>query len=759
MAVRAKNAEIRTITGNLSGNATSATTATNDTKGQAITSYIRALSISGRTIAYTKGDGTTGTLTTQDTNEDMKVFQTITTTTNYRPLIMGCSDSTDPSALEKSVTDLVYVNAKFYAQPSSGTIFATTFSGALSGNAATATKLETARTISLTGSVTGSGTFDGSGNLSIATTTNHSHSYLPLSGGTLSGDLNFSHTSGTKNGYISWNTGDIRQRIQITDDSVADTDVFTFQQSTDAGSTWTTLCSIKDNGRVVASMFNGRLVTGGQYVSNAAGRFNHSALEIRENDGVGNTQSDIGYAPTIGFHWKDRIAATFLFHTDGNFYLKKQDGVTRASLDANLIGNASTATALSGFNTASAFWGAANEIAKTGTVIKRMDTPNGGGSIVFSERGSQLDLTIDGYLFQDEGRYLVLDSNNYKTYCTPANIGALPSSGGTLTGALHLSYTTNSDMTHNSTNPQIVFSENGDQPVKIIYTDYDAYRSPAGLKVIGGTNATPAWFEVEGTVYAPTFKGVLDGNATTATTASIARMVYNENLTYGANGLQYFSIQTSTTSGKANAVPVANKWYHIIRMNHPNSAGYFCDIAFPLDNLNDPAFRVMMDGAETVPWRTFLTSNNYKSFCTPANIGAAASSHTHDYLPLAGGTMTGDISYRDTLGGTRKVIQFKTGGDVNGAGIVIGGGGTTIVGSGESAYRTSEQISNFSNENLYLTSDGDVYLLSNVDTGYSNGKVAAFTTAGVFMAPSFKVADKVALQYNSANECLDFVFS
>ena len=38
-----------------------------------------------------------------------------------------------------------------------------------------ATKLATARTISLTGSVTGSGTFDGSGNLSIATTTNHTH--------------------------------------------------------------------------------------------------------------------------------------------------------------------------------------------------------------------------------------------------------------------------------------------------------------------------------------------------------------------------------------------------------------------------------------------------------------------------------------------------------------------------------------------------------------------------------------------------------
>ena len=49
--------------------------------------------------------------------------------------------------------------------------------GSLKGNADSATKLATARTINLTGSVTGSGTFDGSGNLNIATTTNHTHNY------------------------------------------------------------------------------------------------------------------------------------------------------------------------------------------------------------------------------------------------------------------------------------------------------------------------------------------------------------------------------------------------------------------------------------------------------------------------------------------------------------------------------------------------------------------------------------------------------
>ena len=96
------------------------------------------------------------------------------------------------------------------------------FNGNLSGNALTATKLQTARTISLIGSITGSGTFDGSGNLSITTTTNHTHAAATtsangfmsssdkakLDGITASADaVSFSRslTSGTKIGTITIN--------------------------------------------------------------------------------------------------------------------------------------------------------------------------------------------------------------------------------------------------------------------------------------------------------------------------------------------------------------------------------------------------------------------------------------------------------------------------------------------------------------------------------------------------------------------------
>ncbi len=50
------------------GSAGSAGSATNDSKKQAITGYIRGLSVNGRTVTYTRGDGTTGSITTQDSN-------------------------------------------------------------------------------------------------------------------------------------------------------------------------------------------------------------------------------------------------------------------------------------------------------------------------------------------------------------------------------------------------------------------------------------------------------------------------------------------------------------------------------------------------------------------------------------------------------------------------------------------------------------------------------------------------------------------
>ena len=94
----------------------------------------------------------------------------------------------------------------------------------------------------------------------------------------------------------------------------------------------------------------------------------------------------------------------------------------------------------------------------------------------------------------------ILDTSNY-TSTTDSRY--VLKSGDTMTGSLTIAHATSATMDYTTTNPRIVFSESGSQPVGLVYTDYDSYRSPAGLKVLdmSGTNGN-AWFEVQGNIYA-----------------------------------------------------------------------------------------------------------------------------------------------------------------------------------------------------------------------------------------------------------------
>lgn len=142
------------------------------------------------------------------------------------------------------------------------------------GNSATATKLKAARKI-------GNVLFDGSADITLsqigASAIGHTHNYLPLSGGTLTGDLNFS--SGDS---ITWNSGSWFQRIKTVDDSTANTPVFILQQSGNSGSTWTDLLTVKDNGQIVANTFVGSLS------GNATSATTATSATKATQDGAGN---------------------------------------------------------------------------------------------------------------------------------------------------------------------------------------------------------------------------------------------------------------------------------------------------------------------------------------------------------------------------------------------------------------------------------------------------------------------------------------
>lgn len=101
-------------------------------------------------------------------NTDTKVTQTAINAadyTNWRPLIWGSSNSGTEGFTPSTVTDGVYTAQTLSCQPSTGTIRATTFKGSLSGNADTATRLATARTIRTNLASTSAASFDGSTNI------------------------------------------------------------------------------------------------------------------------------------------------------------------------------------------------------------------------------------------------------------------------------------------------------------------------------------------------------------------------------------------------------------------------------------------------------------------------------------------------------------------------------------------------------------------------------------------------------------------
>ena len=90
--------------------------------------------------------------------------------------------------------------------------------GQFSGNAATSSKWANARTITLTGSVTGSVSIDGSANVSLATTTNHTHTFASLAEkpATISGyGITDAYTASTidskLSGYLPLSGGTLRQ--------------------------------------------------------------------------------------------------------------------------------------------------------------------------------------------------------------------------------------------------------------------------------------------------------------------------------------------------------------------------------------------------------------------------------------------------------------------------------------------------------------------------------------------------------------------
>ena len=247
--------------------------------------------------------------------------------------------------------------------------------------------------------------------------------------------------------------------------------------------------------------------------------------------------------------------------------------------------------------------------------------------------------------------YTVLDSGNYKTYVTPANIGAAGSSHGT-----HLTLGTGSGNAY--------YGDKGNTA----YTHSQAAHAPSNAQK--NSDITKAEIEAK-----------LTGNITSHTHSAYAAASHGTHLTLG------------TGSGNAYYGDKGNTAYtHSQAAHAPSNAQKNSDIT-------KAEIEAKLTGT--------ITSHNHSGTYAAASHGthltigtgasnAAAGNHTHSYLPTAGGTMTGNIIMNNNV-----PIRLKNSSGTAWSMFVLNSSNNFHVGGGY-------QDNNTSVGNTYITAGGNM---------------------------------------------------
>ena len=118
-----------------------------------------------------------------DMNTDQKVLQSATTTSNFRPLVLGYTNTNTPADLSASTTQQVYTTTTIYAQPSTGSLWANKL---YSGGKPVLTEHQSLAnyvTLNTAQTITGAKTFTVNVTAAGYKKTNSSDSYVLLGGG------------------------------------------------------------------------------------------------------------------------------------------------------------------------------------------------------------------------------------------------------------------------------------------------------------------------------------------------------------------------------------------------------------------------------------------------------------------------------------------------------------------------------------------------------------------------------------------------
>ena len=300
--------------------------------------------------------------------------------------------------------------------------------------------------------------------------------------------------------------------------------------------------------------------------------------------------------------------------------------------------------------------------------------------------------------------YTVLDSGNYKTYVTPANIGAAGSSHGT-----HLTLGTGSGNAY--------YGDKGNTA----YTHSQAAHAPSNAQKNSDITKAEIEAKLTGTItshnHSGTYAAASHGNhVPTTQTANNAVFLRNDNtwqtVTPANIGAAAASHGTHLTIGTGASNAAAGNHTH--NYAGSSSAGGAATSA----NKVNTNLIIKLNGGSTEGTNlfTFNGSTAKTINITPSAIGAAASSHgthvsyggngsattvsrsdhTHSYVPTAGGTMTGNLIMNNNV-----PIRLKNSGGTAWGMLVLNGSNNFHVGGGY-------QDNNTSVGNTYITAGGNM---------------------------------------------------
>lgn len=180
------------------------------------------------------------------------------------------------------------------------------------------------------------------------------------------------------------------------------------------------------------------------------------------------------------------------------------------------------------------------------------------------------------------------------------------------------------------------------------------------------TKPSYSWGEITGkpSTFTPASHTHNYAGSSSAGGAANSSLLLTKNSSFNDGGIgrmSYYDENITNEKNDASWSAPSSGWYQIYH-NDLSVTNYWTELAFPVNDTNGLAWRQRRN-ASYYGWYRILDSNNYKTYVTPANIGAATSGHTHNYAgsTSVGGSATSAVKLDSSAGSATQPVYFSGG--------------------------------------------------------------------------------------------------